>query len=273
METLKFKSMLLLISGLCAGCGGSLDSASLNNIGPGTPANTFSGPVLGIYYGQFTPPGNGAVQVYGAIIPQGPGYFATTQGAVYVLPALPDPAHIAGTVTGYAGPGQTFPSGQTQVAYNITASASVTGSNTFYSSIAGGVFQGSVAGSLNLGYKSISQATFPVSQFVGTYQGFYWGINTSITLTVNADGTFTGADGVGCSLSGRLSNASGNTNTFQVSLQRTGPSACPATLNGAAYMDVNDVTGLVPAPADHLLYMGVWDGTTASVAEFNFLHP
>jgi hypothetical protein len=260
--------LALLCAGLLAACGSGKNlTASGGSSSSGNPGNnggngSSSSAVQGIYRGVFNPPA-GSAQVYGAVLPTGFGFFADIRGDTYIMPAVSNGTDITGTLTGYAPAGVLFPNGQRTISYTMIGSASNPDSTGAYQDINATVSTGALSGSLALNYYSLSASIFPAKTLAGTYQGFYWGSSVAVNFTISPAGVISGNDGSGCSLSGIVTNASGSTNLFQVSLQITGSSNCPGSLSGAGFTDQNDNAHLFAAPTDHLLYFGLTGGGTA----------
>jgi hypothetical protein len=261
--------LTLLCAGLLAACGSGKNLTASsggsnpgNNGGNGSPAPA----VQGIYRGVFNPPA-GSAQVYGAVLPTGFGFFADIRGDTYIMPAVSNGTDITGALSGYAPAGVLFPNGQRTISYTMIGSASNPDSTGAYQDINATVSTGTLSGSLAINYYGLSASIFPANTLAGTYQGFYWGSSVAVNFTISSAGVISGNDGSGCNLSGIITNASGNTNLFQVSLQITGSSNCPGSLSGAGFTDQNDNAHLFAAPTDHLLYFGLTGGGTALMLE------
>lgn len=264
-------ALVLLCAGLLTACGSGKNlSTSGGSSGSGNSGNNGGGgssssAVQGIYYGTFNT--SGSAPVYGAVLPTGFGFFADVRGEAYVMPAVSNNVDITGALIGYTPVGVLFSNGQRTITYDLIASASGTNSFNAFQNIDGTVSSGTQSGSLALSYYALSASIVPVSNLQGTYQGFYWGSSVAVNFTISATGTIAGNDGLGCSLSGTMANATGNTNLFQVSLQITGSSNCPGSLSGASFSDQNDIAHLFAAPKDHIQYFGLSGGGTALMLE------
>jgi len=72
---------------------------------------------------------------------------------------------------------------------------------------------------------------------VGAFQGYYLPGNLATGISVNADGSFTGSDALGCSFSGTLKQV-GSENLFDVSVQGADSTSgsCNGSYSGLAYL-------------------------------------
>lgn len=251
-------SMVVLAG--CGGGGGGYSSSSPPSV-PHTPI-----PVQGVYFGAYTINGtSGSTPVYGAIQSGGYGYFANTQGVTYVLSSLTDSGAYRGTLTAYAPPGQMFPNGQNMANFSVSGTAT---DNGIYVTAVSGNFTGSgESGNFTITYQPITSTALSLSGLAGSYSGFYWGSNsTSIALTVNASGSFSGSDGEGCQISGTLTPVPGY-DLVQVTASSTGQPVCAGTLTGLGFESTQDISGQFSHAAGTYVYVGTSNAKAGFAAE------
>ncbi len=251
--------VILVSMVLLAGCGGGGGGYSSS-----TPPAMI--PVQGVYFGSYTINGtSGSTPVYGAIQSGGYGYFANTQGVTYVLSSLTDSGTYSGTLTAYAPPGQTFPSGQNMANFSVSGTATDNGS---YVTAVSGSFTGSgESGSFTINYQPITTNALSLSALAGSYSGYYWGSgSTSIALTVNASGSFSGSDGYGCQLSGTLTPVPGY-DLVQVTASSTGQPVCAGALSGLGFESTQDLSGQFSHAAGTYVYVGASNAKAGFAAE------
>lgn len=219
----------------------------------------------GVYFGYYTPgDGSAPVAIYGAIWPGQYAYFGNADGALYVLPDTIKDQAFTGTVPAYAPLGQTFKDGRTRHSYSLSGQASA--SNDTVDNIIGTLSGDTGAGSFSLTYKNLSTNTTSLATLAGTYQGYYWGSSTAISLTLSANGGFTYTDGFGCTASGSLSMSS-DYNLMQANATVTGNSVCPGTVNGLGFTDTKDLANLFQNASGTYIYLGLSNQTDGVVAE------
>ena len=248
----KVKIGLIFFAALnVAACGGGGGSSS-NNSAPTTAD------VQGTWSGTYSISGGSSNVPVTSVIEQGGyGFFLDSQGVLYVLPSLSGNSPVSGTVTAYAPVGYTFQNGQTQEQFSLTATVS--------SSAIGGTFTGNgETGSFSL----TPYTPFPgtPSIIAGQWQGYYGGSGASaVDITVNANGSFSGNDALGCSITGSFTQV-GNANLFSVSVTSTG-AGCAGNLNGLAFESSTDYFNLFGGAAGIYYYVGVSNSSAAFVAE------
>ena len=96
---------------------------------------------------------------------------------------------------------------------------------------------------------------------VGAFQGYYLPGNLAVGITVAADGSFTGSDAFGCSLSGSLKQV-GADNLFDVSVQGaySTSGSCSGSYSGLAYLS-DTGSGDYKGVAGSYLYMFEFSGS------------
>lgn len=222
----------------------------------------------GVYFGFYTAnDGSNPVPVYGAILPNQYAYFGGTNGNLYVLPNDIENGDITGDVTGFPPFGGTFSNGDTQRSFTLSGQANA--SNDIVTDITGILSGDTGGGSFTLTYNNLSTPAPSLASLAGTYQGYYWtgGSATAISLTLNADGSFTLNDGFGCSGSGTLS-VPANYNLLQLNATLTGNSVCAGTVNGLGFTDTADLNDLFNNDSGTYIYLGASNANTGLVAEF-----
>src|SRR6185312_14164875 len=109
---------------------------------------------------------------------------------------------------GYAPPGLTFPNSSTTAQFSLTGSAGSSGTP-----ITGSFSASGETGTFSLAALSILKPS--TADLAGSYSGFYIGSGlASLNLTVASDGTVSGSDNTGCSISGTVTAASDGIFTF-----------------------------------------------------------
>jgi hypothetical protein len=260
--------LLLILSGVLAGCGGTLSDGYTNNVGGGTSGCGMSSPTLeGIYLGTFMTPGAGTTQVFGAVLPTGFGLFSDVSGDVYVLPTITNPATISGTLDGYAGSGRMFSNSMPTIGYGFTGAASTPDSSCIYESISGEASTGGLQGALQVSYESVSASAQPLSILGGSYTGYYLGSRASINITINNTGVIAGSDINGCVITGQLTPEDGNLDLFAISADISGASPCQGNLSGIAYVDMVDRANVFAAPGNYILYMEMANASVGVMME------
>ncbi len=253
--------ILAMVTALLTACGGGG-----GGYGGGSSSGSTPIPVQGVYFGTYSISGTpGSTAVYGAIQSGGYGYFADTQGVTYMLSSLTDSGAYSGTLTAYAPPGQTFPTGSNMATFSVSGTATDNGS---YVTAVSGNFTGSgESGSFTINYQPITSTALSLSGLAGSYSGFYWGSNsTSIALTVNASGSFSGSDGDGCQISGTLIPVPGY-DLVQVTASSTGQPVCAGTLTGLGFESTQDISGQFSHAAGTYMYVGASNAKAGFAAE------
>lgn len=258
------KYAVLCGSLLLAACGGGSSSS------PSAPATSVvvAVPTPGPWSGTYTLGSAAAVSAQGAIAENGFGYFADTGGNVFIFGGLPKASPFTSVVTAYAAPGQTFANGQSVVGFFATGSYSSGSSGiSLQADITENDGNGNLAGSLTFASATPFSGSSSVAGLQGSWSGFYLGkAGTSLSLTIAANGTLSGNDGYGCSLSGSLVQVAPGLNLYYVNFASSG-SGCAGVLGGLAYQSTTDVSGAFGNAQGTYLYMGVFGSRTAYYGE------
>lgn len=219
----------------------------------------------GVYFGFYTPnDGSKPLPVYGAILPKKHAYFGDSDGDLYILPDDITNGDFTDTVTAYPPFDQTFSNGDTQRSFNLSGHANA--SNDTVTDITGILSGDTGGGSFTLNHKDISKPPPSLVNLAGTYQGYYWGPGTAISLTLNTDGSFTVNDAYGCSGNGTLS-VNSDYNLLQLSATLSGNSVCAGTVNGLGFTDTADLGDLFNNKSGTYIYLGASNANTGFVAE------
>lgn len=257
-----FVAIAILTLALTA-CGGGGGSSS----GSGSGGNPTTAAVEGIWTGSYSITGGSTSSVTGAIAQSGYGFFYDSNGFLYTLPMLTGSTTFSGTLTGYAPAGQTFQNGQTTVSFNVTGTAS--GQGGAGTSIQGTFSTTGESGSFTLAPYAPFTGTASLAGLAGQWNGFYVGTgSTSVTITINSSGTFTGNDGYGCTISGTLTQVQTGMNLYSVAATSSGQAVCVGSLSGLGYESSTDAGGLFGGAAGTYFYVGASNATSAFAAEF-----
>jgi len=239
-----------------SGCGGGpAAGGSGGSTNPPPPTVV----VNGAYTGSYTATGQTATSVMGALTATSPGYFVDANGFVFVVPPVPSSGTLSGTVTGYAPPGETFSSGSAVQTFSISGSA--TGANG--SAVSGTLTGGGITANVTLASSPITSPT--LAALAGSYTGFYTGsTQATLSVTLKSDGTFTGFDSFGCSLTGTVATATGGMFTLTATSSGSG---CAGTVTGLSFASSSDLGQVFSGAAGSYLYVGASNATSAFAAE------
>ena len=256
---------------LTTGCGSSSTSTASNT-------TVVLQVVPGPWSGTYNINGSSNISVSGAVSNSGFGYFADNNGYVFLIENVPQSSPFVGTAIGTAPPGQTFPDGNTVDTFTINGSYTSTATATSmqatltgidpsnYTSYSGYATTG-VNGNFTLSSDSTFTGTPSIAGLMGQWNGYYIGkASTSLVITINPDGTFSGNDGYGCGISGSLVQQDPGTNLYFVNYIASG-SGCPGIMNGLAYESTKDVSGVFGGAAGTYFYMAVFGPNLAYSAE------
>jgi hypothetical protein len=253
---------LTLCTGLCllAACGGgSSGTEALAPAGNGGSANVDA---TGTWAGSFTiGAGPDSTDII-AVIKQGGGsFFYDQSGVIYVLPNFNGSSSISGTLTAFAPVGVTLTNGKSTETFNVTgtvASGSITGTFSATDTNETGTFT----------LTPLAAFGANPSLVAGMWDGYYVGSGspTSVHLTVQQGGVFTGNDGAGCTLNGNISTTATD-DVFTVTVDSTGGAACVGKLTGLAFESNKDLNNLFGGTTGTYYYVGVSNATGAFVAE------
>lgn len=221
----------------------------------------------GVYFGTFTPSGNtSSVAVYGAIMPGVYGYAGATNGTLYVMPDTILNDAFTDSVTAFPPLGQTFGNGQTVRHFTFDGQGSDNGD--VVDTISGTLSGDTGSGNLTLNYKDLTTSVPSLSALAGTYQGYYWGNSTAISVTISPTGAFSFDDGFGCAGLGAL-NIVPNYNLLRVNATIAGNSTCPGTVSGIAFSDTRDRGNLFQNASGTYIYLGMSNSITGFTAELH----
>jgi len=219
----------------------------------------------GVYFGSFTPSGStSSVPVYGAILAGQYAYAGATNGNLYVLPDTIRNNSFTDSVTGFPPLGQAFGNGQT--IRNFTFDGQGSDNSSIVDNINGTLSGDTGGGKLDLSYENLSANAPSLSALAGTYQGYYWGNSTSVTVTISNTGAISFNDSFGCSGLGNLSIVQ-NYDLLQVNATISGNSVCPGSVSGIGFTDTKDLNNLFQNQSGTYLYMGMSNSITGFVVE------
>ncbi len=219
----------------------------------------------GIYFGSFTPSGStAAIAVYGAIQPGLYAYAGASNGNLYVLPDTIRNDSFTDSVTGLPPLGQTFSNGQTVRNFTFDGQGSDNGHTV--DSITGTLSGDTGGGDLTLNYQNLSANVPSLSTLAGSYQGYYWGNSTAVSVTISNTGAFSFSDGFGCAGLGNLIIVP-NYNLLQVSATISGNPVCAGSVSGIGFTDTKDLNNLFQSQSGTYLYMGMSNSITGFVVE------
>ena len=255
MKTLKY--LVLLAAALLVGCNGSNSSSGSTSSSTGNDPVTFL--IQGTWNGSYSISGGPAnVAVTSVIAQSGYGFFYDSSGYVYVLPTLNGGPFMSGTLTAYAPAGTTFTNGQTTEQFTVTGTVS-------NMNISGSFTGNGETGSFTLTRYTPFSGT--PSIVAGQWQGYYAGTNAAaVDITMNANGSFSGSDANGCTITGTLTQIQ-SSNLFQVSADSSG-AGCAGQLSGLAFESSSDYFNLFGGAAGTYYYVGASNASDAFVAEF-----
>lgn len=227
--------------------------------------NTYT--AQGLYFGTFTPSGStSSVAVYGAIMPGAYAYAGATNGNLYVLPDTIQNDSFTDSVTAFPPLGQTFGNGQTVRHFTFDGQGSDNGDTV--DTISGTLSGDTGSGNLTLNYKSLSTNVPSLTSLAGTYQGYYWGNSTAVSMTIADTGAFSYSDGFGCTGLGSLSIVP-NYNLLRVNATIAGNSICPGSVSGLGFADTQDRGDLFQNASGTYIYLGLSNTITGFVAELH----
>ncbi len=236
-------------------CGGGGSYSNSNSNGP------ITADVQGTWSGTYSINGESSnVPVIGAIAQDGYGFFYDGNGFMYVLPSLSGSTTLSGTLTGYAPPGATFPNGQKQLQFSVSGTVSSTAIT--------GMFTGDgETGSFSLA--PFTPFSGSPSIVAGQWQGYYAGSAGSsyaVDVTMNANGSFSGNDAFGCTITGNISQVMG-ANLFTITATSAGV-GCAGNLTGLGFESSTDSFHLFNGAAGTYFYAGLSNASSAFVSEF-----
>lgn len=265
--------VIMCIGLLTAGCGSGSSSSSSNN------TTVILQVVPGPWAGTYNLNGGSNIPVTGTVAAGGFGYFADNDGNVFLVENVPQQSPFTTITIGTAPPGQTFPDGKGVDTFSVNGNYTSTATVTHMTASLTGIDPSNFIPSIGYATTGVNgnftlDSTVPytgiptIAGLQGQWNGFYIGkVSTSVDITINADGTFSGNDGYGCSISGSLVQQDPGTNTFFVNYIASG-SGCPGNMNGLAYESTIDVSGNFGGATGTYFYMGIFSPNVAYSAEF-----
>ena len=262
--------LLPLLVATIAGCGGSGSSSS------STPTPILE-VVPGPWSGTYSLNGGSKVAAIGAISAGGFGYFADTQGNVFLLQSVPNTTPFTSTLIGSPASGTNFPvvSGVVTFLVNGTYTSSSTSTSmqaTIQSFVPAtstnfGITYTGLNGNFALNTSAPYSAKASLAGLQGQWDGYYLGKpSTAVALSFAANGTFTGSDANGCTLSGSLVQQDPQTNLFYVNFTASG-SGCPGVMNGLGFLSSSPVSANFGGASGTYLELGVFGLSVAYTAE------
>lgn len=257
--------VVLLAAAGMTGCGGS--SSSSNN----TPTPILQ-VVPGPWSGNYNLGGGSQITVSGAISAGGFGYFADSQGNVFMLQSVPNTSPFTSTLIGTAPPGEAFSNGDGIVTFLIngsyTSSSTATSMQATITSIDPTTFTlTGLNGNYTLNTATPYSGTPSLAGMQGQWSGFYTGKTaTSVTINLSANGSLSGNDANGCSVNGSLVQQDPQTNLFYVNYLASG-SGCPGVMNGLGFLSSSPISGNFGGAAGTYLELGIFGLKVAYSAE------
>lgn len=265
---------------LCAIVAMSLASLALFGCGGSSNSSSAPVPILevvpGPWSGTYSLNGASQVTITGAVSAGGFGYFADSQGNVFMLQSVPNTTPFTATLIGTPAAGTNFPvvSGVVSFIMNGTYTSTATSTSmqvTLTSfDIAGNpptITTTGLNGNFTLTTSAPYSGTPSLAGMQGQWDGFYLGkTSTATTLSFASNGTFTGNDANGCTVSGSLVQQDPQTNLFYVNYTVSG-SGCPGVMNGLGFLSSAPISGNFGGAAGTYLELGLFGLNTAYSAE------
>lgn len=220
-----------------------------NNADDTGTAGAYSGTISSYIAPQ--PPGAPS-PIFGVVGKDGTGYFLAVPTAGSYLTTFQG-LTSSGTLTSpeYDVPTEGLPVPRGAQNWQFTITATNASATTYELQ---GRFMGVDAG-MNVDLKTLPitlQGTAPAQ--AGTYQGPDVNRLTNVVMTLDATGILSGSDGLGCQISGALTEE-GNLNLYDVNLNITGSSSCHGALSGTGFFDTKDWTGQFSGATGIYLYL------------------
>jgi hypothetical protein len=270
----------VLSSALLASCGSSSSS-------PSASGNSTTS-VHGIYYGVLSvnsgnKPGK---NLAGGVGPGGKGYFfssGTHSSNVMVFSSISDPGQVSSSMTDF--PSADVGGTPSNANWNVTITEDPSmmemmdmmgmmmmmgmGSNLPFADIAGNGVDGTNPSNMNVAYQTFSDSGLSLASIAGSYQGSDITRVTGASISVSSSGAISGTDGLGCTISGSLTQESGK-DLFQVNMSIAGSAACAGSMTGVAFVTADDLSGVFSGAAGSYLYLisannGMTDASTLEV--------
>lgn len=250
------------------GCGSSSSSSN-----PPTPILEV---VPGPWSGTYNLNGGSQVAVTGAISAGGFGYFADSNGNVFLLQSVPNTTPFTSTLIGTPASGTNFPVVNGVVSFIVNGNYSSTNTSTSMQAtltsfdIAGTpptITSTGLKGNFTLNTSTPYNGTPSLAGLQGQWDGYYLGkTSTATTLTFTSNGSFSGNDANGCAISGSLVQQDPQTNLFYVNYTARG-SGCPGVMNGLGFLSSTPISANFGGAAGTYLELGLFGLSVAYSAE------
>lgn len=258
--------VLLLSATVLTACGGGGGSSKKS---PPTPIVAVA---PGPWSGTYSLNKGSDIKVNGAISAGGFGYFADSQGKVFMLQSVPNTASFTSVLIGTAPPGGTLAGGNNTVTFQVKGTFSSTATTTSMQATLTSFdpstgLATNISGKFTLNTSTPFKGTVSLSAMQGQWDGYYLAKTpAAVSLAFQANGVFSGHDANGCTVSGSLVQQSPQTNLFYVNYTATG-SGCPGVMNGLGYLSSSDASGNFSNASGTYLYMGLFGLNVAYSAE------
>ena len=221
----------------------------------------------GVYYGTLNPGSSMSANnnFAGAVGPGGHAYFfssGVSTSNVLVYSSISGTGQVTSNMTDIpsSNVGGSPTSSSWQVSIVENSSSNNYGGYGGYGpmsppfAITGTGMIGAAAENFSISYQTFSDTSSTIASLAGSYQGSDITRVTAATLTVSSAGALTGTDGLGCALSGTLTQDP-DKDVFVVSMNITGSGACPGAMSGEAFVTNNDISGVFSGAAGTYLYI------------------
>lgn len=260
--------VMLLAATALAGCGGSSSSSA-----PPTPILEV---VPGPWAGTYNLNGGSNTAVAGAISAGGFGYFADSQGNIFMLQSVPNTAPFKSILIGTPASGTNFPIINGVVSFIVNGTYASSGNSTsMQATLTSYVMTGNpptttatgLNGNFTLNSNTPYSGTPSLAGLQGQWNGYYLGKTpAAVALNFASNGTFTGNDANGCTLDGTLVQQDPQTNLFYVNWTASG-SGCPSVMNGLGFLSSTPISGNFGGAAGTYLELGIFGLSAAHTVE------
>lgn len=260
--------VMLLAAAALAGCGSSSKSSA-----PPTPILEV---VPGPWAGTYNLNGGSQIAVAGAISAGGFGYFADSQGNIFMLQSVPNTAPFTSILIGTPAPGTNFPIVSGVVPFIVKGTYASSGTSTsMQATLTSYAMVGSpptttatgLNGNFTLNTNTPYSSTPSLAGLQGQWDGYYLGKTpAAVALNFAGNGSFTGNDANGCTLAGTLVQQDPQTNLFYVNWTASG-SGCPGVMNGLGFLSSAPISGNFGGAAGTYLELGIFGLNAAHTVE------
>lgn len=254
-------------------------TSTLTGCGGGSSSSTPT-PILfvipGPWSGTYSLNGSSQVAATGAVSAGGFGYFADSQGNIFMLQSVPSTTPFTSTLIGTPAPGTNFPVVNGVVSFIVNGNYSSSDTSTsMQATLTSYVIAGSpptttttgLNGNFTLNTSTPYDGKVSLAGLQGQWDGYYLGKTpTAVALDVATNGTFTGNDANGCTLSGTLVQQDPQTNLFYVNFTASG-TGCPGVMNGLGFLSSTPISGNFGGAAGTYLELGIFGLNVAYTAE------